>query len=243
MKDMKEKFDKILYSKTPDFNEEEHEYTKNDKVFTSVTSFISEFFPKFDQERISQLVANKRVREGEDITAEEVIKEWNDIRDNGTNVHKEIENAILSSDINPERYEGATQQGLIALKGLESLHNYVLYYPELQIYDEDSMLAGTIDLVAITASGKVHLIDWKTNTKIRKHNDFEKGSHEITKDLDNSSLNKYKLQLNVYKYLFERLGENVENMAIIHIRPQYFKVYEADDCGDMVKNLLEVKNG
>lgn len=244
MKDMKERFDKILYSKTPDFNEEEHKYAKEGKTYQSVTNFISEFFPKFDQERIAELSANKRTREtGEETTKEQILKEWTDIRDNGTLVHKVIEEAILNNSYNPDLYVGATKQGLQALKGLQLIHDYVLFYPELMIYDEELGLAGTIDLVAITRSGEVHLIDWKTNTKIRKENKFESGSHELTNTLHNSNYNKYMLQLNVYKKFINNLGLSVSGMFIPHIRPNYYEIYRIKENDELVNNMLEVKNG
>ena len=77
-------------------DEEKHKYIfLEDKniQFTSVTECISEYFEKFDQNKIAfKLVTTHPKYKG--MQVDDLIEEWNLAAKNGTKVHKEIEDYI-----------------------------------------------------------------------------------------------------------------------------------------------------
>ena len=76
---------------------EGHIYTldKSDIKFTSVTSFISEFFEKFDSLKIATKLVTK-IPKYAAFTVEELLNKWRGAADHGTKVHNEIEKYILN---------------------------------------------------------------------------------------------------------------------------------------------------
>ena len=88
------------------------------------------------------------------------------------------------------------------------------FYSEVLVSSDKLKLAGTIDL--IEALGKKHINIWdiKTNYEMDKK---KNGKLLIPfQDIDNTKINKYRLQLSMYKYLCELKGIIVDKLYLLH---------------------------
>jgi hypothetical protein len=113
-----------------------------------------------------------------------------------------------------------------------------VYYPIAQeLVVGDTKLAGTIDLLAYNKlTNSYALIDYKTDEKFTTSSYFKFGGS--ISDLDNSKLNKYSLQLAMYKYLVEKQTNiKIEESFIIHISKDGYKVIDTKDFDDYAKLL------
>ena len=95
--------------------------------------------------------------------------------------------------------------------------NYEVLFMELRIFDKLSYKAGTIDGVLYNKdTGKLVLIDWKTNNKnLLEYYKSKKLKYDFN-GLYATDLNKYSIQLSDYKYMIEKCTDfEVEEMWII----------------------------
>ena len=77
---------------------ESHKYilsTNPDLEFISATTFISQFFEKFDAEKIAQKLVSRSPKYME-MTVDEVLAMWKESANHGTIVHEELEEHILN---------------------------------------------------------------------------------------------------------------------------------------------------
>jgi hypothetical protein len=224
------------------FNEAAHTYKVDKKQFTSVTTVLGEFFPKFDAERISYFVAR---REGKE--QQEILDMWDKARDDaciyGTAVHLYAECKLL----NEELPEPANKKEATAFKLLDKyipslLEDYEVVEAEKIIFSEKHELAGMIDLVLRNKkTGKYALLDWKTNKKIEKKNKHSKPAFHPIDHLNDSNYTKYQLQLNLYKYLMETEGyvDSIDDLILVHIRPRSVKVMKIALLTEEIENILQ----
>lgn len=171
------------------FNEKLHRYTDEDElVYTSVTTKIGEFAPKFNENYWATYTANKTGR-----SKEEVLAEWKEIRerswDKGNVVHKGQEDSINNSIIREEVKEVLFDNPMINFNpiwgyeiSLEILGTQIIalkyplifsviskyvedgwkIYAEKRVYLYEYLIAGTIDLLLVKGLEFI-IIDWKTN--------------------------------------------------------------------------------
>lgn len=186
-----------------------------DQTFTSCTQFVESFFEPFDAEAVaSKLVAtHPRYRQ---YTLEELLAEWRKSAEDGTRVHAEIENGILTNKI-PQSRKG--QQAFEWIARYLSSRRYDLH-PEVIVYSERLGLAGTIDLLAHDRTTDVWLlVDWKTNKRItREPYGNKRGIRGPATGLGDCHKVKYGLQLSLYSYILEtEYGISPHKQAIVHL--------------------------
>lgn len=220
------------------FDEETHTYTYEDKKLISVTTFLGQFFSKFDRDAIAQSLSERFGR-----PAEEYIEEWEEASNHGTRVHNAIEqyvlNNLLKAEEAKEKDEGKIEQGIEFLKELD----IGLCIPEYKIYDLELGLAGTIDLIVVTPEGLL-LVDWKTNKAIRK-SDFDFETRQVKKcskpisGTNDCNYEKYVLQLSTYAYMLERKGYTIAGLKLVHLKDTKRTEYDIDYKKKKVKRLLE----
>ena len=191
--------------------------------FISVTTFISEFFEKFN----SLKIATKLVRTSpkySHMKVEELLEVWRGKRDHGTKVHNEIEDYLID-DKYPEESK--------AIQGINWLDKHIYLdkhkvYSEKIIYSEELKLAGSVDLIIKhTDTDEYTLVDWKTNDKIST-SAFrnQMGTHIITSDIEDCKYNLYALQLSLYRYLLEEYyGLKIKSQLIAHLRDDRVLAY------------------
>ena len=196
-----------------------HEYsllTQTDLVFTSVTTFIDQFFEGFDSEKIATNLVETNPRYA-GRTVESLIAEWAATGEHGTQIHDEIDNWIKNG-IEPIETK--------AINGKKWLQKYKLksdinVLSEVIVYSTDLMIAGTMDILALDkTTGRYELIDWKTSKKIKTVSyGYKMGTSRATDAVMDCNFNHYALQLSLYRYLLENYYDiDVHNQLIVHLQ-------------------------
>jgi ATP-dependent exoDNAse (exonuclease V) beta subunit len=214
------------------FNEEEHKYTVNGKELKSVTTLIDELFPEFDADKKA---GDMSAKSGKD--KEVILAEWKATADEGTLVHKEIENYIKSA-VRPTH-----SKALMARYWCQTNTFQDTLHSEVRVFSEGLGIAGTIDLVVEKPhcpylKPRVTLVDWKTNAKIYKAC-FGKGGKGVISHIADCNYNKYNLQLSIYAYILEmEYGVIVDGLKLVHLVDGEYVVYEMDYLKQTVRSIL-----
>ena len=196
------------------FEEVSHTYKLGDKFLPSVTRKLSRFYDCFDANKVVVNYAKKWNRENQNNqkTEQEILDEWDTISkeasDKGTLIHSFTDNY-------PEFPEPEFDQQRGILEFFRDLpSNYVVVAIELKMHNE--VFAGTTDVILYNIkTGKLVLVDWKTNKDLFKNFKGKKLLSPFNTLLDNP-INKYKIQLNHYKILIEDMTRfEIEDMWIV----------------------------
>ena len=230
------------------YNDEQHKYwTDNCPKFTSVTTVIDSYFPKFDSDTISKNYAKKHKMKQED-----VLEMWKleGVKGSnlGNNVHNYCENFILGKT--PPK--AINKKAGIMMKNITPvlvmlLKNYEILGCEKILFSEHFKIAGTIDLlVRNKRTNKIHIIDWKTNKQIKTFNYYKKFGFYPIEHIADTNFYHYCLQTSLYKYLI--LHENYYNEEIItsichishggKIKP-YDTTYYKHEIDEMLHDFLK----
>tara|TARA_B100001250_G_C19749142_1_gene766840 strand:- start:503 stop:1225 length:723 start_codon:yes stop_codon:yes gene_type:complete len=224
--------------------EETHTYKlMNSKIeFTSVTEFINTFFKPFDEQKIAKQLSGKgRYKH---MSPTEILRDWEQRRDRGTIVHKEIETFIKQSDSqkNAINLDVKSQQGIRFLIE-KCVNNNNLLFSEVKILSKELQLAGTIDLMLYNKKhDKIYLIDWKTNVSIKKAG-YNKGIIPPANLIDDCSFNRYQLQLSVYRYILENYyNASVNGLYIVHLTNENYQVMECEFDKQHVIDMIQSRS-
>jgi len=226
------------------FDSENHIYSVDDKNnYNSVTQLISNFFPRFDKD----YWANKEsIKTG--MPKKEIIKGWDEkgrkARESGTHMHLQIEKYYNNIEY---------KKNIEILKFLEFEKKYIKdkhqpYRTEWKIFDEDSFLAGTVDMVYKKKEGELFIFDWKRSKNIinkdgtiDNKNPFENGKKGLS-HLSSTDYNKYTLQQNIYKYILEKnYDKKISSMNLLILHPNYltFHIVQVPEMKDETEYLIE----
>jgi hypothetical protein len=198
----------------------DHRYFDIDgREFISWSSFVKNFEPVFDRERISKASAIKHGR-----TQESVLAEWDKKRDDAASHGTRIHNAL-------EDYSKTFQIDEVN-KDLEAMMKSIMreYQEYYQCYDEECLytnhgIAGTADKILVVSKGvnsPIDIEDFKTNLSkgIDFENKYGKYFSGPISHLSHCNYNKYSLQLSMYAYMLEEmLGRKVRKLRIRYIPP------------------------
>ena len=215
------------------FFEEDHHYEyKGERVGVSVTKLIEQYTNGFDAEMIAEKVA---IRDGK--TIQEVLDEWkykNSFAcEKGQNSH-DFAQTIWSGTM----YHGTTFDGSTAFLGaLEAIFQQARNFhndfegklmhlaDEFVIGSAEYDIASAVDhLFVDKATGELVLVDYKTNSDIRKNEQYAKPMKAPLQHLKDTALNHYAIQISIYKYLIEKYtGLEVS---------RWFIVYMSENIGD-----------
>ena len=208
-----------LFDKNITLDRESHTYslaTNPDLEFISATTFVGQFFEKFEAEKIAKrLVASSPKYMG--MSVEEVLASWKNAADHGTLVHEELENHILNQS---ELIEPKAIQGIRWLNKFRMKADFDIF-TEVIIYSEELKLSGTIDLLLFDKSCKQYIImDWKTSKKIdTKSYGNKKGILPASSNIEDTKFNHYALQLSLYRYILETYyGLEISQHLILHLK-------------------------
>ena len=219
--------------------EKTHEYTLLDRAdvsFTSVTTFIEEFFEGFDALKIAEKLINNYPKYA-GRTVESLIADWNAAADHGTKVHHEIEQWIK---------DGIDPIDIKAINGKDWLNDYKLksdidILSEVIVYSTELSIAGTVDILAKdNSTGLYEIIDWKTSKKIEMVSYGQKmGTHEITKNIMDCNFYHYSLQLSLYRYILETYyGLKIHNQLIAQLHDDGVNAHVAPYMKDEIIAML-----
>jgi len=234
---------------TVTFHERDHTYvTSGGIMLTSVTTFISSYFPKFDSQRISAIYAKKH-----DMTQKDVLKMWHEKGYHasrlGTAVHNYCEGIMTGTDIpyekehkDKERFEALLKTSDTACAALKE--KFELVTAEKIVFSVDLGLAGQVDLIMRNPkNGNILVLDWKTNEKIEDSNFWRNASSPLC-HLSDCNKAKYDLQLSVYKHLLVQEGyfpdANNYSMMLIHLKQNNIDWLKVENVyGEDVMAMLE----
>ena len=217
---------------------ESHVYSllnRSDITFTSVTTFVDQFFEKFDSEKIAKKLVNTHPKYlGRTVSS--LLGDWEKARQHGTNVHQEIEDWI-KKDIEPIQAQSIS--GVRWIRDNKKLNNIELF-SEVIVYSTELSIAGTIDLLALNKiTNKYEIIDWKTSKKITKESYNGKvGIKPESKKIMDCNYYHYALQLSLYRYILEEYYDlQIQNQIIIQLQNDGVNKHELPY---MKNNILEM---
>ena len=117
--------------------ESTHTYTllKSGIEFNSVTEFINTFFTPFEEEKIAKKLSGKG--KYQNMSHIDILNDWENRRNRGTIIHKEIENFInnISKTRDLEDFDTKSKQAILFLEK-ECLNTDNLLFPEVKICAE-----------------------------------------------------------------------------------------------------------
>lgn len=197
--------------------------------YTSGSRFPRKFFKQFtdeDKERVLDYYEQEK-----DVKREEVEKTWEMkvgiATGYGTAVHAALElyyghhkvgDKIKGKDGVNKAFSKNPFFAHIVKCAVEDLGpgNYL---PEQFIWHEGLRFCGAIDLLEVVDKNTVIVHDWKSNDSVTKRVYQEKDS-PFKKDVDNTQLGEYWLQLSFYAYILKQYGINTKELQIHHLDPE-----------------------
>ena len=244
-------FNKVI-NKSIKFYEDKHVYSLYnkdgiyEKDLISGTSFISNFFPKFERDLIASRVAKR-----DNKTVQEVIAEWSATAkiatDFGTKVHLFGE-MYLTGGLLPIAETEKEEAYFLSVKNYldTKLNNgWDLVNAEKIVFN--NYIAGTADILFVNHKQKLYsLEDFKTNKKIDlvSYSGNEYGFDPI-QSLQNCSYSKYNLQLALYTYLLKQGGwldypSYSIDSRILHINTKNIEIFVAPyDHEPYIKKMIQ----
>ena len=209
---------------------------RSDITFTSVTTFVDQFFEKFDAEKIANKLVNTHHKYlGR--TVESLLEDWEKARQHGTNVHQEIED-LIKKDVQPT--EAQSIAGVRWIKDYKKMDNIELF-SEVIVYSLELGIAGTIDLLALNKStNQYEIVDWKTSKKISKESFNRKvGIKSATRNIMDCNYYHYALQLSLYRYILEEYYDlEIQNQIIIQLKSGNVNKYELPYMKNNITEML-----
>lgn len=242
------------------FDEPSHTYTVHGEGgYVSVTSIKERYFEKFDAKAVAQKMITKpafRTNKAyvalladdppADVLVQRITTQWEEYgraqSDLGTTMHNFIENY----------YNGKKQTVPVEcirelsyfsrFKTLMKQRNLRPYRTEWRIYDEETRVCGTIDMIYYNpATQTYHMVDWKRSKKISSFG-YRKRGRGPCSYLDDCNLSHYTLQLNVYKYILEKhYGIVIHDMAlgVFHPNNASYQHIELIDIQHTVRAIMQ----
>lgn len=211
--------EKLKYFDDPKFvfDEKEHIYRYDGKIIYGTTSFLENFIKPFDSDYWS-----KKKADDAGITQEEMLAQWDAKRDRscdlGHAVHEYIENFYEQNSTKLTADEEANERiekfHIIYESRLKPLQNIG---SEIRVFSKKWGIAGTLDQLYLY-EGSIIIGDWKTNKQIKTDKDF--CFNKLLAPFQNykeNELNKYSLQISLYRLLLEEAGIHTDYGFICHI--------------------------
>lgn len=204
------------------FEEYGHKYTidGDENEYTSVTTFIKQYFDKFDVELVSKRLVGSTNEKYAGKSQEEIKNLWTEAAKLGTEMHKTIEH-FYNKEYNKTNLLEKLLQPMIEMYHFLSFYldyNFLTpYRTEWLIYDEENKIAGSIDAL-FKYKDEYIIMDWKRSENITKTS-FKKS--EIL-GIDDCNYNHYCLQLNMYRYILKtKYNILVTQLYLVQIHPKY----------------------
>ena len=221
------------------FVEESHKYYVDGSVdgfeYISTTSLMHSMFKPFDADEVIDKMRKSRNWANSPYhgqSPEEIKAGWDSNRDlaakSGTAMHENIENFYNGIDhkITPE-FE-------MFQKFRDDHEGLVPYRTEWCIFDEDSKVSGSVDMVyeVSESPGTFGIADWKRSKAIKTENKWQSGTSKHTSHLPDCNFIHYSLQLSTYKYILEKnYGLTISDTFIVVLHPaqdSYNKIVTRD---------------
>jgi len=247
--------------------------TDENSKYTSVTTWCHSHFPHFDADNIiKNMMKGKNWKEGHKywgMTAKDIKEQWDANKINlagaGTNLHYEIEcfmnnpnirltrnkNKYTNKDLfhyylnNKNTLENTSIEWQYFINFIQDHPDLIPYRTEWTVYNEDTKIAGSIDMVYENPDGTLSIYDWKRVKQITKVNNFNKFSiHKLICHLPDANFWHYSLQLNTYKSILEeKYNVKIKDMYLVHLHPdseeKNYELFKVHDLSLEVSELLQ----
>lgn len=232
------------------FDEKLHSYSEHGvPLSASVSSFVSEFYEPFDEQKWSAKVAK---REG--VSQEKIKKRWHAksvwSTDMGTAVHKLIEDMLdgKKAYFLPPMWDILGFHCRRIASYLLKSSRYEVVGQEMRMYGTriidgvEHKMPGTLDLLVYdNQKQKLKIWDWKSNEEITETNDFKQKMLPPFDQYPECELAKYSIQLCTYKvFLMQEFGFKADEIEceIKHITKDGIRSYECFDFTSKIQALL-----
>jgi len=186
-----------LFRDNIQLDESNHRYYLIDEPqtdFVSCTTFIDYFFHKFDSVGVANNLTTNHPKYI-DIAPQDLVKTWENIAREGTDIHKDIDIFIKSGKMSQNN------KSKIAIDWLNKIdRNRYDILSEVIIYSKEIKLAGTVDLILFNKENNtLDIYDWKTSKSIEKSSYGSKmGRVKATSSLMDCNFIHYSLQFSLY---------------------------------------------
>jgi hypothetical protein len=208
------------------------ENLEKDKIkWTSVTSFVGMFKPKFDSEAQSKKSSKNKRSKWYGMTPKEILAAWDGESQRaiglGNWYHDEREKRLLEfKTIERDGTEVPIIKPIVDQNGIKIAPEQKLsegVYPEHFVYLKSAGLCGQADLVSIV-NGKINILDYKTNKEIKKKGftnweGITSKMYNPVSHLDDCNLKHYNLQLSLYAYIIKKHNPKLKigDLQIQHV--------------------------
>jgi len=217
------------------FKEEGHLYESNDEDrinWTSVTSFIGMFKPKFDRDGQAKKSSKNKRSKWHGMTPKEILTAWDNETQRaiklGNWYHNQREADMLDfKTIERNGTEVPIIKPLITDEGVKLAPEQKLkegVYPEHMVYLKSMALCGQADLVEVV-DGHINIHDYKTNKEIKDKGftnweGITKKLYKPVNHLDDCNLKHYNLQLSIYAYIIKKHNPKLKigKLTIQHVK-------------------------
>lgn len=219
--------------KNTSLDEETHIYNINGETdYTSMTTFIHNLFDKFNEDKIIDIMMSSKNWPNNKYygqTREEIKDLWGknklEASTAGTKMHYDIE-YFYNNPSNPPHNDSLEFEYFINFHN-DFKDDLEPYRTEWIVYDEDSKIAGSIDMIFKKTSNNPHdessleIYDWKRCKEIVKSTNFNKWStNNLINHIPDTNFWHYSLQLNGYKYILNnKYNEKVTDLYLICLHP------------------------
>lgn len=231
------------------FVDESHTYYVDGSVdgseYKSTTSLMHSMFKPFDADEVIDKMRKSRnwgnsPYHGQ--SPEEIKAGWETNRDfaakSGTAMHENIENFYNGID------HQSTREFEMFQKFRDDHEDLVPYRTEWCIFDEDSKVSGSVDMV-YELNGEFIIADWKRSKAIKTENRWQSGTSKHTAHLPDCNFIHYSLQLSAYKYILEKnYGLTISKTFIVVLHPDqdsYKKIVTKDLSAEVESIMVERK--
>jgi len=210
------------------FDEGPHIYTVHGQQgYTSVTTWIHQQFSHFDADKVIEgMVKRGSLQDPTNkyygMTPEEIKTKWTkngiEASGSGTKMHYDIE--CFYNDV-------PVVNDSIEYKYFENFRadfpELTAYRTEWMVYDEESKISGSIDMIFMLPDGSCQIYDWKRVREISYEDSFQgkMAKTDIIKHLPDTNFWHYSLQLSTYKYILEKnYGKKITGMYLVCMHPE-----------------------
>lgn len=192
------------------FNEKLHKYTDDyGREYISATTILHKLEEPFDEQKMSLICARK-----EGVTQQEILDRWHAKRDASCNIgtayHLVMENHIngnyccIPVDPTPEEFRNMTRDFDGIIKNIMNVGDELR--SEYRLYHEESLIAGTADLIIDHGDNEFSVGDFKTNERIEYSSKYGKFLLDDFSHLTDCNYTIYTLQMSLYAYMYSLLS-------------------------------------
>lgn len=229
-----------------------HVYIIDDVQYKAVSNIISALFPSFDADYWAEIKANER-----GVDPQQVKEEWDangqKSREAGVFLHQQIENYFLNlplCHLYHFQYNGILvekdetidiQREFNFFKQFIKNNPIMPYRSEWKVFDRTTKIAGTVDLICKNGDG-YDIYDWKRSSKIHDTISYGCGFGGLS-HLTNTTLNHYKLQQNLYRYILEnQYGMNIKSMKLVVLHPDFssYEIIDVERMDDEINAIISM---